>query len=193
MIIIFQNDHNQNFSRVDTLPELKKPTRHRQPLSIFTHCQIFIATHTWPHDLTCTSFSHAPRFLSPSSSHPHPYAPPPYHTRTTTQTSKIRSPFQCRWWSNARFETDRFKTKTLACEEHDLRPCKGVVTHSLTARHSMKRVFENKSLEWNLSVVGKWEHMRKSSRKILRRLREERDHRTEKLSWCSWRSGLHFR
>ena len=80
MIIIFQNDHNQNFSRVDTLPELKKPTRHRQPLSIFTHCQIFIATHTWPHDLTCTSFSHAPRFLSPSSSHPHPYAPPPYHT-----------------------------------------------------------------------------------------------------------------
>ena len=155
MIRIFQRDHNQNFSGVDTLLELEKPTRHRQPLSIFTNYQAFRATHTRPHDLTCTSSSHAPRFSSPSSSHPHPHASSPYHTHTTTQTSTIRSSFQCRWGLNARFETDRFKIRTLEHEVHHLRPCKGVVTHSLTSRHSMKCVFERKSPKWNLSVVGK--------------------------------------
>ena len=155
MIRIFQRDYNQNFSGVYALSELEEPTRHRQPLSIFTHYQIFIAMHTWPHNLTCTFSSHAPRFPSHSSSHSHPHAPPSYITHTTTQTSTICSHFQCRWGSNARFKIDQFKTGTLTHEEHHLKPCKGIFMHCLTIRHSMKRVFERKPPKGNLLVAGK--------------------------------------
>ena len=135
--------------------------------------------HTRPHHLTHTShtthipyrcthghtISHAPLLhTQPDFHHLHHLTHTHMHHRHTTHAPPPKPPQsarlsnvggdQMRQQQRLGFETDWFKTGTLACGEHHLRPCKGVVTRSLTARHSMKCIFERKSPKGNLSVAG---------------------------------------